>query len=72
MKSYEKNHEKKDDRACGLRTGIDVLEADKFSALRGLRIGLITNQTGLDRKGRRTLDLLYKAPGVKLVATIQP
>lgn len=72
MKSYEKNHEKEDAGSCGLLTGIDVLEADKFSALSGLRIGLITNQTGLDRKGRRTLDLLYKAPGVKLVALFSP
>ena len=72
MKSYEKSHEKKDTRDCDLRTGIDILEAEKFSSLSGLRIGLITNQTGLDRKGRRTLDLLYKAPGVRLVALFSP
>lgn len=72
MKSYEKSHENKDTRDCGLRSGIDVLETDKFSSLSGLRIGLITNQTGLDRKGRRTLDLLYKAPGVRLVAIFSP
>ncbi len=33
-------------------TGIDVLEAQDFAALKGKRVGLITNQTGIDRKGR--------------------
>ena len=64
-------------------TGIDVLEAENFSSLRGkrvgpvravgaLRIGLITNQTGVDAQGRRTIDVLAKAPGVKLVALFSP
>ena len=75
LRKYEtmmKSFEKKEPRDCGLRNGIDVLEADKFSSLSGLRIGLITNQTGLDTKGHRTLDLLYKAPGVRLVAIFSP
>jgi uncharacterized protein YbbC (DUF1343 family) len=54
------------------RTGIDVLEQEKFAALRGKRVGLITNQTGVDSQGRRTIDLLAKAPGVKLVAVFSP
>jgi uncharacterized protein YbbC (DUF1343 family) len=49
-----------------------MLDTGKFSSLSGLRIGLITNQTGLDSRGRRTLDLLYKAPGVKLAAIFSP
>jgi uncharacterized protein YbbC (DUF1343 family)/CubicO group peptidase (beta-lactamase class C family) len=53
-------------------TGIDVLERDGFKALAGLRIGLITNQTGRDRSGRSTIDVLNKAPGVKLVALFSP
>lgn len=53
-------------------TGIDVLERDGFRALAGLRIGLVTNQTGRDRAGRSTIDLLFKAPGVKLVALFSP
>ena len=53
-------------------TGIDVLARDGFKQLAGLRIGLITNQTGRDRTGRSTIDVLYKAPGVKLVALFSP
>src|SRR6202030_2952242 len=53
-------------------TGIDVLEAQKFAPLNGKRVGLITNQTGIDRNGRTTIDLLAHAPGVKLVALFSP
>jgi len=53
-------------------TGIDVLERDGFKALAGLRIGLVTNQTGRDRAGRSTIDILFKAPGVKLSALFSP
>jgi uncharacterized protein YbbC (DUF1343 family)/CubicO group peptidase (beta-lactamase class C family) len=53
-------------------TGIDVLERDGFKQLSGLRIGLVTNQTGRDRAGRSTIDILFKAPGVKLVALFSP
>ena len=53
-------------------TGIDVLVRDQFAPLKGLRIGLVTNQTGIDRNRRRTVDLLAKAEGVKLVALFSP
>ncbi|HLJ24296.1 MAG TPA: DUF1343 domain-containing protein, partial [Candidatus Acidoferrales bacterium] len=53
-------------------TGIDVLEAQNFAPLAGKRVGLITNQTGIDRSGRSTIDLLAHAPGVKLVALFSP
>jgi uncharacterized protein YbbC (DUF1343 family) len=53
-------------------TGIDVLERDGFKQLVGLRIGLVTNQTGRDRAGRSTIDILFKAPGVKLSALFSP
>ncbi len=53
-------------------TGIDVLEAQKFAPLAGKRVGLITNQTGIDRQRRSTIDLLAHAPGVKLVALFSP
>ena len=52
--------------------GIDVLARDGFKQLSGLRIGLVTNQTGRDRAGRSTIDVLYKAPGVKLTALFSP
>jgi uncharacterized protein YbbC (DUF1343 family)/CubicO group peptidase (beta-lactamase class C family) len=53
-------------------TGIDVLARDGFKQLAGRKVGLITNHTGLDRDGRRTIDLLATAPGVKLVAIFSP
>ncbi len=53
-------------------TGIDVLEAEGFAPLRGRRVGLITNQSGLDRRGERTIDLLHRAEGVQLVAIFSP
>lgn len=53
-------------------TGIDVLERDGFKQLAGLRIGLVTNQTGRNRSGRSTIDVLFKAPAVKLVALFSP
>jgi uncharacterized protein YbbC (DUF1343 family)/CubicO group peptidase (beta-lactamase class C family) len=53
-------------------TGIDVLERDGFKQLKGMRIGLVTNHTGRDRSGRSTIDVLFKAPDVKLVALFAP
>lgn len=53
-------------------TGIDVLERDGFKHLANMRIGLVTNQTGRDRAGRSTIDVLFKAPNVKLVALFSP
>jgi uncharacterized protein YbbC (DUF1343 family) len=54
------------------KTGIDVLEEQNFAPLRGKRVGLITNQTGVDSQGRRTIDVLAHADGVKLVALFSP
>jgi uncharacterized protein YbbC (DUF1343 family)/CubicO group peptidase (beta-lactamase class C family) len=53
-------------------TGIDVLERDNFKQLAGLRVGLVINQTGRDRNNVSTIDVLFKAPNVKLVALFSP
>jgi uncharacterized protein YbbC (DUF1343 family)/CubicO group peptidase (beta-lactamase class C family) len=53
-------------------TGIDVLERDGFQQLKGMRVGLVTNHTGRNRAGRQTIDVLYKAAGVKLVSLFAP
>jgi uncharacterized protein YbbC (DUF1343 family) len=52
-------------------TGLDVLEAEKFATLQGKHIGLITNQTGLDRQGRRNIDAMLAA-GVKITTLFSP
>jgi SSS family transporter len=62
-------------------TGIDVLESTHFKALHDaatrhdnhLRLGLLTNQTGLDREGRRTIDvLMHSIPEVELKTIFSP
>ncbi|MGA7180765.1 MAG: serine hydrolase [Thiobacillaceae bacterium] len=55
-----------------VQTGLDVLASQGFTPLRGLRVGLITNHTGLAARGERNLDLLRAAPGVRLVALFSP
>lgn len=52
--------------------GIDVMAEQHFAPLSGRRIGLVTNQTGRDARGRRTIDLLAAASGVRLVAIFTP
>lgn len=64
-------------RPGAVLTGIDVLEAQNFDLLRWadgkpMRIGLVTNQTGRDRLGRRTIDVLAHVPGIQLVAIFSP
>jgi len=53
-------------------TGIDVLENEGFRRLGGRNIGLITNQTGIDRQGVSDIRLLYAAKHVNLVAIFNP
>jgi len=48
--------------------GIDVLVAEGFDAVKGKRIGLLTHPAGVNRRGESTIDVLRRAPGVKLVA----
>jgi uncharacterized protein YbbC (DUF1343 family)/CubicO group peptidase (beta-lactamase class C family) len=52
--------------------GIDHLEAEQYAPLRGMRVGLITNHTGIDRAWNPTIDLLRSAPDVTLVALFSP
>jgi uncharacterized protein YbbC (DUF1343 family) len=54
-----------------VETGLDVLEEGNFEPLQGKRVGLITNQTGIDRAGRRNIDAMRQA-GVNLVALFSP
>ncbi len=55
-----------------VKPGIEVLEQRGFDLLQGKRVGLITNPTGVDHNLRSTVDILYNAPGVKLVALFGP
>ncbi len=59
-------------RTSPVLTGIDVLARDGFAKLKGKRVGLITNHTGVGRDGKSTIDLLHTAPGVQLVSLFAP
>jgi uncharacterized protein YbbC (DUF1343 family) len=52
--------------------GIDVLARGGFAALKGKRVGLVTNHTGRAANGATTIDLIHKAPGVQLVSLFSP
>ncbi|MBO5876483.1 MAG: DUF1343 domain-containing protein [Bacteroidales bacterium] len=55
-----------------VKTGIEVLRDRGFDALQGKRVGLVTNPSGVDSQLRSTIDILYNAPEVNLVALYGP
>jgi uncharacterized protein YbbC (DUF1343 family) len=59
------------ERNGATKTGLDVLVEQKFQPLAGKRVGLITNQTGIDRQGRRNVDLM-KSAGITVAALYSP
>jgi uncharacterized protein YbbC (DUF1343 family)/CubicO group peptidase (beta-lactamase class C family) len=59
-------------RPGAVATGIDALEREGFATLRGRKVALITNQSGFDRAGHSTADVLHAAAGVTLVALFSP
>jgi uncharacterized protein YbbC (DUF1343 family) len=52
--------------------GIDVLAAEGFARIKGLRCGLVTHRAGVNGLGQRTADVLARAPGVKLTKLFGP
>ncbi len=57
--------------AAQVRPGIEVLLTDSIHLVRGRRLGLLTNQTGVDHAGRRDADLLTAA-GLRLTTLFSP
>ena len=55
-----------------VKPGVEVLRDRGFDVLQGKRIGLVTNPTGVDRNLRSTVDILFDAPEVNLVALYGP
>src|SRR5205085_8285409 len=55
-----------------VKLGNEVLAASRFRVLKGKRVGLITNPSGVNRNLESTIDALRAAPGVKLVALFGP
>lgn len=60
------------ERIYPVMLGIDVLEAQGFSPIRGKRVGLLTHPAGVNRRGESSIDVLRRAPGIKLVALFGP
>ena len=58
--------------AAQVRPGIEVLLTDSIGVVAGKRVALLTNQTGVDRLGRRDIDLLRGTPGVRLMVILSP
>lgn len=63
-------------RGAAVRPGITVLLDDSLALLRGKRVALVTNQTGVDARGVSDIDLLRgdraRAGGVRLVKLFSP
>ncbi len=55
-----------------VQTGIDVLETTNFSQLKGKKIGLLTNPTGVNSKLRSTIDILHESDQIELLALFGP
>lgn len=55
-----------------MKLGVDVLLEQRLDLVRGKRIGLITNPTGVDAQLRPTVEKLRAHPAVKLVALYGP
>ena len=55
-----------------VKPGIEVLRENGFEQLKGKRVGLVTNPSGVDSKLRSTIDILFNAPEVNLVALYGP
>lgn len=58
--------------ACVVKPGIEVLRESGFQQLRGKRVGLVTNPSGVDSRLKSTIDILFQAPEVNLVALYGP
>jgi uncharacterized protein YbbC (DUF1343 family) len=59
-------------KAQSVETGLEILIKSNFEILKGKRVGLITNPTGVDRDLRSDIDIMYKNQGIKLVALYSP
>jgi len=55
-----------------VRLGIEVLLSDSVHLIRGKRVGLITNHSGITPDGRSSIDLLHRARDVRLTALFAP
>jgi len=55
-----------------VKTGIDMLQESDFAILKGKKVGLVTNPTGVNHNLKPTVDILFESPEVNLVALFAP
>src|SRR5687768_15928959 len=55
-----------------VKLGIDVFLENPPAVVKGKRLGLVTNHTGVDSKGRSDVDTIGALPGGKLTALFGP
>lgn len=70
--SHATDGQQTSDTVSLVKPGIEVLVESGFECLRGKRVGLVTNPSGVDRHLRSTIDILYGADSVELVALYGP
>jgi uncharacterized protein YbbC (DUF1343 family) len=66
------NYEELFTAAPKVKTGVEVLRERNFDVLKGKRVGLVTNPTGVDSKLKSTVDILFEAEDVNLTALFGP
>ncbi|MFS2249246.1 exo-beta-N-acetylmuramidase NamZ domain-containing protein [Bacillus sp. MZGC1] len=68
------NQERTDTKGkkAAVKTGIETLLSGNLSWLKGKRVGLITNPTGIDANMKSSVDLLFEHPNIKLTALYGP
>ena len=71
MSARKKQEPQELTRLC-VKPGIEVLRESGFQQLRGKRVGLVTNPSGVDRYLESTIDILFESPDVNLVALYGP
>lgn len=59
-------------RDVRVRPGLEVLVTDSLHLVRGKRVGLITNHTGVTSAGRSAIDVLHEHPEIRLTALYAP
>lgn len=55
-----------------VETGLEMLVSNRFEVLKGKKVGLITNPTGVDSNLKSCIDLIFNAPGVRLTYLYAP
>lgn len=62
----------RESRPARVRPGVEVLLSDSLTCVTGKALGLVTNQTGIDSRGRSTVSLLQADKRLRLLRLFSP